>query len=266
MVVFRRVLDYRTGMDARARRPVTVRYRVPASHADWTLSEELMPESQTHDLVLDLLKALLLAWVARAGLSAQVARNLAVRWDEAHPKVGVDPDLCVIVPRAPEGDDLESLRTWREGHTAPLLAIEVVSENNPRKDYVDAPDRYAASGTQELVVFDPKLAGPHAHGGPYRLQVWRRNEEEGFSRLYAGDGPAWSESLGAWLVAVDEGRRLRVADDEAMTSWWMTAEEAERAAKEAERAAKEAERAAKEAALARLAAMEEELRRLKGAG
>ncbi|MFO0759218.1 MAG: Uma2 family endonuclease [Byssovorax sp.] len=244
-------------MDALRHPSLTVRYRVPASHPDWTLSEEPMPESQPHDLVIDLLKALLVAWVARAHLDAQVARNLAVRWDEAHPNIGIDPDLCVITPRTPEGDDLTSLRTWCEGHTAPRLAIEVVSESNPRKDYRDAPDRYAASGTQELVIFDPKLAGPHAHGGPFRLQVWRResDDDEGggdFTRVYAGEGPVRSEVLGAWLVAVDEGRRLRIADDEGGTSWWMTAEETERAAKEA--------------ALARLAALEEELRTLKGAG
>src|SRR4051812_42807052 len=105
-------------MDAHPRSPVTVRYDVPASHADWTLSDEPMPESQTHDLVLDLFKALLLAWAARARLDAQVARSLAVRWDEAPPRVGVDPALCVIMPRRRGGDELESLRAWRPGHVA----------------------------------------------------------------------------------------------------------------------------------------------------
>jgi hypothetical protein len=46
-------------------------------------------------------------------------------------------------------------------------------------------------------------------------------------------------------MAVDEGRRLRIAEDEALTSWWMTPEEAERAAKEA--------------ALAKIAELEEQL-------
>lgn len=214
-------------------RSFSVRYNVPEVSDDWTLPEEPMPESQPHDLVIDLLKLLLLGWVKRVGRDAQVARNLAVRWDEARPKIGVDPDLCVIAPRTPEGDDLSSLCLWKEGHRAPLLAIEVVSENHPRKDYVSAPDRYAASGTEELWIFDPKLAGPKSHGGPFRIQVWRRGPEGEFTREYAGEGPVRSTAVGGFLMAVDEGRRLRIADDEGLTSWWPTPEEAERAEKEA---------------------------------
>jgi hypothetical protein len=232
---------------------ILVRYKVPATREDWTLPEEPVPESQPHDLALDILKLLLLAWVRRRGLNAQVARNLAVRWDEEHPKVGVDPDLCVIAPRTPEGDELSSLCLWREGHRPPKLAIEVVSENSPRKDYVSAPERYAASGTEELWIFDPKLSGPKSHGGPFRIQLWRRGPDGEFARAYAGEGPVLSPAVGGWLMAVDEGRRLRIADDEALTSWWMTQEETERAAKEAERAAKEA-------ALVKVAELEAQLR------
>ncbi len=146
----------------------------------------------------------------------------------------------------PEGAGLRSLRTWEVGHAAPLLAVEVVSETNPHKD--------------------PLLAGPASHGGPFRLQVWSRGADDTFTRVYAGDGPVRSDAVEGYLVAVDEGRKLRIADDAGATAFWLTAEEAERAAKEAERAAKEAERAAKEAeraakeaALARVAALEAEL-------
>ncbi len=242
-------------MSSQATRPtgrVTLRYDVATVRDEWTLPEEPMPESQPHDLVLDQVKALLLFWVARTGRSAQVARNLAVRWDEARPSVGVDPDLCVISPRTPEGDELTSLCTWKQGHAPPVLALEVVSESKPREDYVSAPERYAASGTRELWMFDPKLAGPVSHGGPHRIQVWRRSADDSFDRVYAGEGPAWSVEAAAWLFAVDEGRRLRLADDIEGTSWWHTAEEAERAAKEA--------------ALARVAALEAELQRRASAG
>src|SRR5690606_32818792 len=114
------------------------------------------------------------------------------------------------------------------------------------------------------------LAGPKGHGGPWLLQVWRRDDRGDFVRVYAGDGPAWSETLSAHLVVLDEPRRLRIADDPAGTHLWPTGEEAERAAKEAERAAKEAERAAKEAeraekerALARVAELEARLTKKK---
>jgi Uma2 family endonuclease len=210
---------------------IVLRYEV--STRDWTLPEEPVPESQPHDIAVDLLKAILLHWVAQTARDAQVPRNLAVRWEERRPQTGTDPDLCVIEPRTPEGDDLTSLRTWVPGHTPPKLAVEVVSESAPRKDYLTAPDRYAACGAAELWVFDPKLAGPTAFGGPHRLQVWRRAADGAFERMFAGDGPAFSPYLGAWLFAVDEGRKLRIANDRDGTSWWLTGEEAERAAKEA---------------------------------
>jgi Uma2 family endonuclease len=243
-------------------RRVTVRYEVDSVNEDWVLSEEPVPESSPHDMLSDVLKYLLLAWAIREARRVKIGRNLAVRWDEAHPKVGVDPDVYVVEPPPPEGDELTSLRLWEEGHHPPLLAIEIVSPSNTAKDYYSAPDKYAASGTWELWIIDPKLTGPKTHGGPFRIQIWRRDEaEDTFTRLYAGDGPAWSPAVRGWLFSVDEGRSIRIASDEAGTCWWKTTEEAERAAKEAERAAKEAERAAKEAALRRVAELEAELAR-----
>src|SRR5207247_1618345 len=117
----------------------TLQYDVARSRDGWEISEELMPESVLHDEAVALLKALLAAWAARVG-SANVVRNLAVRWDAEHPKVGVDPDVCVLVPPPPDVQDLKSLRTWIVGHVAPVLAVEVVSETNPHKDYAVAPD------------------------------------------------------------------------------------------------------------------------------
>jgi Uma2 family endonuclease len=232
---------------------VRVSYRVPRVSEGWTITEEPVPESQTHDIVLDMLKAILLAWTARRGGNAQVARNLAVRWDPEHPNIGANPDLCVIEPRTPEGDELSSLCLWKPGHTAPVLVVEVVSESRPAKDYTTAPERYAACGAGELWVFDPLMVGPAAHGGPVRLQVWARDVSGGFERQYAGDGPAWSPLLGAWLLAVAEGQRLRIAGDPTAEDMWLTGEERERAEKERERAEKER-------ALAKLVELEVKLR------
>jgi Uma2 family endonuclease len=191
-----------------------------------------MPESVVHDEAVELLKALLLAFAARAG-NMQVVRNLAVRWDAEHPQIGVDPDVSVLSPPPPNRAELRSVRTWLEGHSAPIVAVEVVSETNPHKDYVVAPDKYAASGVGELWIFDPMLAGPTSHGGPFRLQVWHREGDGDLIRIYAGDGPAPSPTLNAYLVVVHEGRKLRIADDADATRFWMTGEESERAAKDA---------------------------------
>ncbi|MBX3224925.1 MAG: Uma2 family endonuclease [Labilithrix sp.] len=238
-----------------------VQYDVARSRDGWEISEETIPESVLHDEAVELLKALLAAWAARAGGSARVVRNLAVRWDEANPRIGVDPDVCVLSPSPPDAQDLRSVHTWLPEHAAPALAVEVVSETNPHKDYSLAPEKYAASAVGELWIFDPLRCGPRSHGGPFRIQVWSRTPDETFVRLYAGEGPAFSPTLGAWLVASDEGRKLRIAADEAATAFWLTSEESERAAKETERAAKDTERAAKEQALARVAELEAELAR-----
>lgn len=261
---------------ANAKHRVTLRYDVSCAVDDWTLSEDQVPESSAHDRVSDLLKYLLIAWAARMGRNAKIGRNLALRWDEEHPQVGVDPDVYVVEPPPPEEDgDLTSLRLWEDGHHPPLLAIEIVSASRADKDYGASPAKYAASGTRELWVFDPKLAGPKERNGPFRLQVWTRDEDDVFQRVYAGPGPVWSPAVQGWLFAVDEGRSLRIASDEAGTEWWMTGEEAERAAKdealraaarERETALREREtalreRAAKDEALARIAALEAELAR-----
>jgi Uma2 family endonuclease len=221
-------------------------YRLPKARKEWALGEETMPESVLHDEAVALLRAIL-AWWARGHHGMQVARNLAIRWDQEHPQFGIDPDVCVLSPAPPEGRDLRSVRTWMPDHHAPVLAIEVVSESNPRKDYEVAPEKYAASGTRELWIFDPLLSGPSAHGGPHRIQVWQRDADDRLVRTYAGDGPARSTLLGAYLVVVSDGVSLRIAEDADGTLFWLTSEEAERTAKEAERTAKEAERTAKEA-------------------
>ncbi|MBX3230016.1 MAG: Uma2 family endonuclease [Labilithrix sp.] len=236
----------------------TLSYSVPRVRAGWELPEEQMPQSELHVEVIDLLSAILRYWAARSG--ARIVRDLAVRWIEERPNVGVDPDLAVLVPSPPD-EMLTSLRTWQPGHAPPLLAIEVVSDANPRKDYEIAPEKYAASGTQELVVFDPLLVGPKTHGGPILLQVWRRDARDRFTRVYSGGGPVRSHALDAYLVVTNDGRRLRVAKDAAATDFWLTGEEAASAAKEVERAAKEAALSAKEAALARVAELEAELAR-----
>jgi Uma2 family endonuclease len=244
---------------------VTVRYVVQDERASWELTEATMPESVLHDAAVTLLKSSLDVWAARAG-SVLVVRNLAVRWSQANPRIGVDPDVAVLSPIPPEGSRLRSVRTWEAGHAAPRVAVEVVSETKPRKDYVIVPDKYAASGTRELWVFDPLLSGPRSHGGPFRLQVWSRDAAGALSRVYAGEGPTPSAELGAHLVVADGGHTLRLADDAEGTRLWPTGEEVERKAKhDAERRAKDAEhardaeRSERERALERIKELEERL-------
>jgi hypothetical protein len=199
-----------------------LRYAVELVPDRWVLPEGKVPEARPHDRATELFHDQVEPWVVRTGRDAQVARNLAVRWVSARPQIGIDPDVCLIEPAPPERDDITSLCVWKTGHRVPRFALEIVSVNHPHKDYSEAPDKYAACGTEELVVFDPLLAGPVAGGGPHLLQVWRRNGA--FVRVYAGPGPAWSEVLGAWLH-VEDRKWLRIADDEAGVRRWRTREE-----------------------------------------
>jgi hypothetical protein len=73
---------------------VALHYLVDRAQEDWVLSEDPVPESRPHDIAADLLKLLLLAWAARQHPQRrlQIGRNLAVRWDQAHPQIDSDPD------------------------------------------------------------------------------------------------------------------------------------------------------------------------------
>jgi Uma2 family endonuclease len=218
------------------RRQIRLRYAVEPYPASWLIEDdEKVPQSRPHHLGGKRLEGLLLGWKQRTGHNVQVGRELALRWDEEHPRVGVDPDVYVVEPPPPEGDEVTSLRTWETGHHAPLLAVEVVSRSRPDKDYGSSPLKYAASGTEELWIFDPYLAGPKAQDGPFRLQIWRR-EEGGFTRVYTGEGPVYSTAIDGWVFTREEGRALAIADDEEGGSWWLTPEEHERARAEQERA------------------------------
>jgi Uma2 family endonuclease len=264
------------GSDAPNDSGVFVQYAVHGFSEDWVFEEGPVPESVWHDQAVELLKALLVHFVARTGRDAAVFRNLAIRVREDRPRVGFDPDVMLVEPRPRDAFELSSLRIWEPGQTVPALVIEVVSPGHPYKDYRNTPDQCAALGVTELVVFDPLRVGPKAHGGPALIQIWRK-EAGVFTRIASGDGPFRSPFLDAYLVAPDDGRLLRITDDHAGTRLWPTPEEAERAARRSERARAEAERAQtkaereradaeraeKERALARVAELEAELARLR---
>jgi Uma2 family endonuclease len=223
---------------------IELRYRVSAPLEDWVVPEGTVPESIPHSSCTQHILALLSFWAQNAGRPLFAARNLAVRWLEARPAIGIDPDVCLLDPPPPEVDSLSSLCLWKAGHVAPPLAFEVVSASHPYKDYVGIQERYATIGTRELVVFDPLLQGPKSLGGPVLFQLWRRGPDELFERTYAGPGPVFCEALEAWLA--EEGGRLRISRDRAGRERWLTEQEYERAEKERERVEKERERAEKE--------------------
>jgi hypothetical protein len=230
-----------------------VRYTLCGFPESWLVSEADVPVAAWHEQVLAYLRDVLRFHVVSVGRDAAVFRNLAVRVRRERPSVGFDPDLCFVEPAPPEAESLDSLCLWRPGHSVPRLTVEVVSPGHPHKDYVDIPARCASVGVQELIVFDPKLAGPASLGGPFLLQVWCRGSDGAFERVTAGSGPGWSQVLGAWLVP-GEGGALRVAEDPEGARLWLTE-------LESERTEKEHERTEKEEAFRRIAVLEAELRK-----
>lgn len=230
---------------------VSIRYPVRTSPEAWVIPEGPVPESTAHDAAVLRIYLLLAAWAARQP-SARAARNLAIRWLEEYPRSGIDPDVCILDPAPSDFDDLSSLRLWEPGRTPPRLCVEVASASHPYKDYASIHERYAAFGTDELVIFDPLLVGPVSLGGPVSLQLWRRDATKTFDRVHFGNDPAYSETLDAWFIA--EARSLHIAEDRRGTRRWLTEAEqhlltaeqhrakAEHAQEAAQRAQQDAER------------------------
>ena len=259
-----------------ARAAVSICYAVPVKPDAWVIPEGPVPEATAHDAAVRRIFDLLNAWAMARG-DCRVARNLALRWLEEHPRTGIDPDVCVLSPAPPDFDDLASLRLWEPQRSPPVFCAEVVSASHPYKDYLEIPERYAALGAFELLVFDPLLFGPKALGGPVPLQLWRRDAIGAFERVHFGAAPVYSQALDAW-ISVDS-RQIVISNDRAARERWLTDEERERAEqeraqaekeraqaeKERERAEKEHERAEKERERAAREDVERRLRELERA-
>lgn len=270
--------------------------------ADWYIEDnEPVSQDPVHQEQEFRLQSTLLAWKNRTNQEQLlVGCEMACRWDPVEYKVGVDPDVYVV--DRPPGDEkgyIGSLKTWQNGHSPPILAIEIVSRSRPGKDYRYSPEKHDLLGTFELWVYDPNLYGYTDDQPPVFLQIFQRETNDVLVQRYAGSGPCRSDALEAWVMVIDgeliiandregkdrwptldEEQRRRAdmeakrADDAAKRAdeatrraqWERAAKEvalatveAERVAKEAALANAEAERTAKEAALARLAELEARL-------
>ncbi len=224
---------------------IVLQYETPWTHPSWALEGVPGPETATQDDAARTMDSSWRVWARRSGRIVGIHRNLAIRWNPDDPRIGVAPSLALLEPPpATPNEALSSLCLWEPEHAPPAVALAVVSASHPQRDYFGSPRKHAAAGTGELWIFDPLRVG-FAGEGRWRIQVWRRAPDDVFDRLYAGDGPAWSEFFGAWLVASEGGLRLRLSDDPEGRCLWPT---------EGEQA--DQERLAKEHALARLAECE----------
>jgi Uma2 family endonuclease len=207
-------------------------------------TEEKVGQDSLQVLILELLRPLVERWFELREKPTFVGEDQFIYYERFNPKKVVAPDLYVM-PGAKPGRRVKSWKVWKTG-LVPSFALEVVSSDDPQKDYVEAIERYSELGIDELIVFDPD------HGKSddrVRWQRYRKLKTRGFVQVESSNGDRLrSRTLGCFLRVVGSGddARLRLATGAAGDDLVPTEAEQERAAKEQERAAKEQERAAKE--------------------
>ncbi|HEX2572493.1 MAG TPA: Uma2 family endonuclease, partial [Polyangia bacterium] len=211
--------------------------------SSWYLTdEEDMGESTEHGLIIRVLLSVLLEWVRERGWSRVfVAQDQFFAWVPSQPLVRVSPDVYLMdIDESLPSPLPDSWQTWLPGHRPPRFAVEVVSQDR-KKDYEDAPLKYALLGARELVIFDPGAVSGRDPSQRMPLQLYRRNAVGAFLRVYAGAGPVHSVELDAYLIMRREGSsmRLRLARDAAGQDLVPTTEEARHQAEQ--RVAREAE-------------------------
>ena len=231
------------------------------SWEDWYLTdEEDMAESPSHAEITTLAHDSLGVLVyQRAWKDVYAGRNTFFAWRPDQPLVRVSPDVYLVVsPPRPLPDMWE---TWKAGHAPPRFALEVVS-NDRVKEYVVNPEKYAALGVEELVIYDADEVGHRVRKQRVsRLQRYSRSADGIFELRESSDDVVYSPVLEVYLRAERGGHPalLRLSYDAEGTQ--LVPSSAELALQE--RAAKEQERAARVVAEAEVARLKAELERLR---
>ncbi|MBI4705841.1 MAG: Uma2 family endonuclease [Deltaproteobacteria bacterium] len=253
--------------------PVPEEIGAEVDWSGWYLTdEEDMGEGGEQGLIIWALRSALLELARERGWQrVHIGADQFFAWMPDEPLVRVSPDVYLL--DEPPSPPLPAMwETWRPGQRPPRLAFEIVSGPRWQKDYREGPAKYAQLGTAELVIFDPEAAtGAVAHVDRVALQVFRREADGTFLRAYAGDGPARTMQIDAWVVVRREGAaaRLALARDAAGRDLVPTTEQAraaEQRAREQAEQARAAEQQAREAAERKLGEALAELERLRGGG
>lgn len=203
--------------------------RKPVDWSAWYLTdEEDMGEScEQGDIIRVALSSLNTLAQERGFGPHYFGADAFFAWVDGEPLVRVSPDLYLIFdPPAPPLP--KSWQTWLPGHKPPRWAAEIVSEDW-KKDYEEAPLKYAQLRANELLIFDPEMVprAPEARGKRVPFQMYRRSDDGAFVLAYSGDGPVWSEELSVFFFARVEGGavRLRLSRDQEGKRVVLTAEE-----------------------------------------
>ena len=188
-----------------------------------------MSESAVQDGASDAMASTLRAWARREARGDGAAQPRGPLGQD-NPRVGVDPDVCLLdpPPATPEAE-LTGLRLWEgRGNHPPRVAFEVVSASTARKDYDEGLRKHAASGRASCGC-STRCGSVRRRRRAGGSRVWSRGPRGVPSHVTRGDGP--SGALGGAGVAARQRRRmlLRVCDDPAGTRPWPTEAEEARA-------------------------------------
>jgi hypothetical protein len=193
--------------------------------------EERVGEDIVQRWIMELLRPLVERWLVQRGELAFVGADQFIYYEQFNSTARVAPDVYVLPGIEPDRH-VPIWKIWESG-VAPSFALEIVSRSR-RKDYEESPNRHAAAGTQELVIFDP-WPTRRSRGLGIRWQVFRRQSET-FARVEATNADRTaSQVLGCWLRSVGTGttQRIRLAVGDGGDELFPTAEEAAVADKEA---------------------------------
>jgi len=167
--------------------------------------DEKVGENSLHRWIVELLRPLVERWLRHRGVEAFVGADQFIYYRPHAPTERVSPDVYVL-PGVRPNTHVSVWKTWERG-IVPSFGLEVVSRYW-EKDYVEAPERYAAAGIPELVVFDP---WPDRHPDRVAWQHFRRIRNRPLTRVDVSGGDRMRVSaLGCFLRAVGQGESLRL--------------------------------------------------------
>jgi hypothetical protein len=198
-------------------------------------SSDNMGEDAVQRDIAEMLRPLLIRYLAERGIQAYVGADQFIYWEKGNPRACVAPDVYVM-PGLSQRVAPRCWKIWQTG-IVPSFALEVLSEENEGKDVDDGPQRYEALGVEELVLFDPYV---DVGSGRTRFRRYRRDGGGKLARVEAtNEDRVRSEVLGCYLRAEGERPelRLRIATGPRGETLVPTAEERAAAAEERMKAA-----------------------------
>ncbi|UQA56350.1 Uma2 family endonuclease [Polyangium aurulentum] len=238
-------------------------WRLDEDEADdptfYPTSDDMGEDALQRDIT-ELLRPLLVRYLAEQGIQAYVGADQYIYWVKGDPRATVAPDVYVM-PGLPQDIQPTCWKVWQAG-VVPSFALEVMAHTDRGKDLVESPRRHDELGTQELVVFDPYVPERLRRTRRVRFRVHRRDERGKLVLVEETHGDrVRSEVLGCHLRAVGKRAQLRLRLATGLEGETLLPTDAE-AREEAEGRAR-VERTRAEAAEAELARMRAEIERLR---